>query len=81
MDFITLAISPDLSDFTVWSFSDTPLPPYRLCLIISFFFVLLIRRETSPRPTVSTSFTLSNRKARHVQTLDRGTKAKCRTSL
>ena len=27
MDFITLVISSDLSDFIVWSICDTPLPP------------------------------------------------------
>ena len=32
MDFITLVISSDLSDFIVWSFCDTPRPPYGLYL-------------------------------------------------
>ena len=37
MDFITLVISSDLSDFTVWSICDTPLPPYGCVLPFATF--------------------------------------------
>ena len=71
---------PSLMDFTVWSFCDTPHPT--LPFVPHYFFLLCTAYSAGGKPITIRSLPLSRfriGRARHVQTLDRETKAKCRT--